>query len=261
MLIRARMRTAKICLLLAGLCIPGSLRAQVHPLDTAQTDRFRLARLPESRTILGCFVLLGTIAKYEAHFGFPPIELDSLLTLPPENPHLDPKEWWLYDGWKRRYVYAIAGDSVILRSKGSDGIIESPDDIVCRPRQGAPASAATPAPAHSPAPGCRSETFSGVEHQAQVIRQLVSATSRTTWRLPYIADTSEVHFVQDTTLCRTAAIELAKLQGDDTLTAPPVYLLRVGPTRFVAFNYHKVGQWYVFAIFDESFRHVINVFG
>jgi hypothetical protein len=68
-------------------------------------------------------------------------------------------------------------------------------------------------------------------------------------------DTSEVYWVTDTTTCAQAAIAVARHFAADTLAPPAVYLLRLGPTRFMAWN--SVRKVYV--VLDGELRHVTNL--
>jgi hypothetical protein len=68
-------------------------------------------------------------------------------------------------------------------------------------------------------------------------------------------DSSQVYWVTDTTTCGQAAVAIARHFAADTLAPPAVYLLRLGPTRFMAWN--SVRKVYV--VFDAELRHVTNL--
>jgi hypothetical protein len=73
-------------------------------------------------------------------------------------------------------------------------------------------------------------------------------------------DTSAVVFVTaaDSVTCRLAAEAHARHHGDDITNPPPVYVLRVGATRYFVFNYTKMGEYHIYSIFDQDFEHVDN---
>jgi hypothetical protein len=77
--------------------------------------------------------------------------------------------------------------------------------------------------------------------------------------LPKLTDSSEVYLVLDEEICFKAAQAVAAVFGDDTLRPPPVHVLRVGPTRFVAYNYLENGHTFYFPILDEQFRYIISI--
>jgi hypothetical protein len=84
------------------------------------------------------------------------------------------------------------------------------------------------------------------------ITSLDTATSaapgndRTFWHLPQVS-ASEIAFVTDSTRCDRAARAHARTVAADATNPAPVHLLRVGPTRYIAFNFTKVGEWFHYA--------------
>lgn len=74
------------------------------------------------------------------------------------------------------------------------------------------------------------------------------------------APPTEVVFESDSTQCAAAARAHAIATETDTLTPAPVYLLRVGSTRFVVFNGFRVGEFITAFIFDTTFRE-LSAFG
>lgn len=81
------------------------------------------------------------------------------------------------------------------------------------------------------------------------------ANERAFWQLPAVA-ASDIHFVTDSAACDHAArAHAAKIHADTTNPAT-VYLLRVGSTRYIAFNFTKVGEWFHYAILDSTFAIV-----
>jgi hypothetical protein len=68
----------------------------------------------------------------------------------------------------------------------------------------------------------------------------------------HATDSSQVYWVTDSSSCRRASVAVASHFAAHTLTPPAVYLLRLGPTRFMAWN--SVRRLY-FAM-DEDFRYV-----
>jgi hypothetical protein len=89
--------------------------------------------------------------------------------------------------------------------------------------------------------GCRAVDGFAADLRAYVIdvttgADSLSAATRSAWNVPSISDTTQVVFVRDTIACTLAAIAHARAEKQDTLNPPPVYLLAVGSTRYVAFN-------------------------
>jgi hypothetical protein len=81
----------------------------------------------------------------------------------------------------------------------------------------------------------------------------VEQATRTSAQLPAVADTAQIAFVNDSTVCSQAAEAhaVAANQSGDPL---PVYVLRVSATRYVVFNATSVGEYMVYYIFDENFN-------
>jgi hypothetical protein len=78
-----------------------------------------------------------------------------------------------------------------------------------------------------------------------------AAADRTFWKIPTVA-ASDIAFVSDSTICTNAARVHASSVGADTLNPAPVYVLRVGATRYIVFNFTPVGEWLHYAILDSS---------
>jgi len=81
-----------------------------------------------------------------------------------------------------------------------------------------------------------------------------SAATRAAWNIPAIADSSQIRFVSDSTQCTRAAHAHAIAERADTLNPPPVYLLRVGSTRYVAYNGARAGEFLVHYVLDDQFN-------
>ena len=80
------------------------------------------------------------------------------------------------------------------------------------------------------------------------------AEMRDSLKLPRLADTSLVAFETDPAICARAAEAFARATRDTTRPARPVYLLRVGPDRYIAWNYSRVGEFFVYYVFDRRLR-------
>jgi hypothetical protein len=79
-----------------------------------------------------------------------------------------------------------------------------------------------------------------------------NATRREFWHIAQVP-ASEITFVTDSATCDRAARAHAASVNGDTITPYPVHVLRVGPARFIAFNFTRVGEWFHYAILDSSF--------
>jgi hypothetical protein len=79
-----------------------------------------------------------------------------------------------------------------------------------------------------------------------------NSVERISWHIPQVS-ASDISFVADSALCARGAIAHALSLKQDTANAASVYVLRVGPTRYVLFNYTRVGEWVHYAIVDSGF--------
>lgn len=80
----------------------------------------------------------------------------------------------------------------------------------------------------------------------------VDQAVRTSNDIPAISDTTQIAFVTDSTVCATAAA--AHAQAAQQSGAPlPVYVLRVGPTRYIVFNGQSAGEFFTYYVFDDRF--------
>lgn len=105
---------------------------------------------------------------------------------------------------------------------------------------------------------CRAQDTLAVMFRNYVVQVATGTDStsislRTSWNIPEVADTSVV-FVTDSVLCSSAAIAQASVEGDDVNNPPPVHLLRVGTTRYVAWNYSRRSEYYEYLVFDTEFQ-------
>jgi hypothetical protein len=82
-----------------------------------------------------------------------------------------------------------------------------------------------------------------------------AARWRDFWHIPAVRAT-EIYFVTDSAACARAARVHAATAKADTINPWPVFLLHVGPTRNIAFNFTMVGEWFHYAILDSSFALV-----
>src|SRR4051812_14415578 len=65
---------------------------------------------------------------------------------------------------------------------------------------------------------------------------------RAGWDLPAVAADSIAFVTADSTACARGALAHARILHQDTLAPDPIYLLKVGATRFVAFNFSSVAS-------------------
>jgi hypothetical protein len=84
-----------------------------------------------------------------------------------------------------------------------------------------------------------------------------TAVTRATLGITVLPDTA-ISFVTDVALCDTAARRHAIQAGQDTLAPPPVYLLRLGTTRYVAFNGARSGEYHSYFVFDQAFNFLVS---
>ena len=66
------------------------------------------------------------------------------------------------------------------------------------------------------------------------------------------AASAEVYLASDSTTCRAAARAFARERGD-TSAVVPVYAIRVGPSRFIVFNYARHEPDEIGVVFDATF--------
>ena len=115
-------------------------------------------------------------------------------------------------------------------------------------------------PTSSSDPACRS-TDGGTDGFRLYITAIDTGTTsdassrRDFWHIPSVAAT-DIYFVTDSATCAHAAHVHAATASADTVNPAAVSLLRVGPTRYIAFNFTKVGEWFHYAILDSNFAVV-----
>jgi hypothetical protein len=80
-----------------------------------------------------------------------------------------------------------------------------------------------------------------------------AAEDRQIWNLPSGVTSGQIAFVTDSLSCTIGAKAHALAVGADTLNPPPVHLLKVGTTRYIAFNYTRQGEWRLFVVLDSAF--------
>lgn len=114
------------------------------------------------------------------------------------------------------------------------------------------ARAETPTTACMPSSGY-ADNFRSYVIELTTTSDSVEQVTRTSAQLPIVADTTQIAFISDSTICAQAAVAhaLAANQSGDAL---PVYVLRVSSTRYVIFNGSSVGEFLVYYIFDENFN-------
>jgi hypothetical protein len=93
-----------------------------------------------------------------------------------------------------------------------------------------------------------------------MVRELVTDTTaggdgrRRNWQLPRVA-ASEVQIVRDDRAC--ARMVVARGVRDVT----SVLLIRVGPTRYVVWDGLNSGEFTVYHVYDQDFKHLIGLTG
>lgn len=105
---------------------------------------------------------------------------------------------------------------------------------------------------------CIASDSAAVDFRNFVLRMSTSPDTnwvrkRTQWLVPSGLDTTNVYFVSDTQLCSSAAIAHARSASEDTVNPYPVHALRVGPNRFIVYNYLQSGDFFTYFVFDSSF--------
>ncbi|HEY4219126.1 MAG TPA: hypothetical protein VGM67_18415 [Gemmatimonadaceae bacterium] len=80
-----------------------------------------------------------------------------------------------------------------------------------------------------------------------------ASTYRTFWTIP-VVDPTAIALVTDNSLCDQAARIHAASTKRDSIAPYPVFVLRVGPTRYIVFNFMAVGEWYDYTILDSSLK-------
>lgn len=108
--------------------------------------------------------------------------------------------------------------------------------------------------------GCRSANAFANEFRDFAVSVLTGTDSssmaeRQAWDIPAVADTAIV-FETDSATCNRAAQAHAAKIGADTANPPPVFLLRAGPTRYVAFNGFNVSDSFLYFVFDSTFQYL-----
>src|SRR6185312_3801448 len=78
-------------------------------------------------------------------------------------------------------------------------------------------------------------------------------TYRKFWNIPAVAP-ADIDLVRDDAICDRAARIHAASVTRDTVKAYPVFVLRVGPTRYIVFNFMSVGEWFDYTILDSAFK-------
>ena len=106
--------------------------------------------------------------------------------------------------------------------------------------------------------GCIADDSVALDFRNFVLRMSTSPDTewvrkRTQWLIPFGLDTTSVYFVVDAQLCTSAAVAHARAAREDTVNPYPVHALRVGPNRFIVFNYLQSGDFFTYFVFDSSF--------
>jgi hypothetical protein len=120
---------------------------------------------------------------------------------------------------------------------------------------GAPINRRTVGPA-----GCGNPNGFAQEFRSYVVDVMTSTDSgfvaeRQDWQLPSV-DSSQITFVADSATCDRAAIAHALRIGGDTASRPKVFVLGVGNTRYIVFNGGRVGESFLYYVFDSSFTYL-----
>ena len=119
---------------------------------------------------------------------------------------------------------------------------------------------ATPAMNSIPCRGTTAgaEDIRSYVHEVTMTQDSLNAKRRAVYQLPLITDSSVVDFVSDTTVCTQAATANA-LANNETGTPGDVHVLRVGPTRYIVFNYYVVGHYHALRVFDANFNLLTSI--
>lgn len=87
---------------------------------------------------------------------------------------------------------------------------------------------------------------------------------RTNARIPAV-DSSQVvliHNAADSAICERARASYLRGFKTDTLHVPTVYVIRIGPTRYLVTDFkQQVGEFGAMTIFDENFSFVVGLAG
>ena len=116
------------------------------------------------------------------------------------------------------------------------------------------ASGASAAPTLLPATLCRAvDTFS-TDYKTYLtgVVTAIDSSDRVAFALPAVS-AGQVTFVTDSLTCDRGARAHAAAAQQDTMNPMSIYLIRVGPTRFVGFNGQRAGEFLLYRVFDSSF--------
>jgi hypothetical protein len=81
-----------------------------------------------------------------------------------------------------------------------------------------------------------------------------AGTYRKFWSIPSVTS-SDIALVRDDSLCdRAARIHAASIHSK--AEPYPVFVLRVGPTRYIVFNFMSVGEYFDYTILDSALKVV-----
>ena len=77
---------------------------------------------------------------------------------------------------------------------------------------------------------------------------------QTSLQLEPVGSTRAVAFERDPQRCAEAAVAVARAANAASTSPTPVYLLRVGRTRYVAWSYVRAGEFFVYYVFDRQLK-------
>ena len=112
----------------------------------------------------------------------------------------------------------------------------------------------------APSPGrCVEGRGAADDFRTWIVELTTSADServemRQALQLPQTADSSAVAFETDPRICTRGAAAMAAVQKDSAQPPSPVYLLRVGADRYIAWNYSRAGEFFEYYVFDRTFK-------
>jgi hypothetical protein len=121
------------------------------------------------------------------------------------------------------------------------------------------ATASPPASGIPVATSCLAPDSAAEDRRAYIadfVTTPADSEDRAGWDLPAVPATSISFVTSDSTICTSAAVAHARALHQDTISPASVHLLRVGATRFIAFNYSTLGEYFAFVVLDSAFNRL-----
>jgi hypothetical protein len=111
-------------------------------------------------------------------------------------------------------------------------------------------------PAVASAQGCLQPELAEEQKRLWMLRTIANAPSgQPAMYQLHTTDSSEVYWISDISTCLQAARAVAAHFEKDTLSPPAVYLLRLGPTRYLTFN----DTTPAYVVLDAEFGYVTRI--